>query len=230
MPLSYDIINQGIILDLQFLEGSGVITRDWADAHHNDPTLTGAPTWSQLANDLNYLDFNSGNPDYIQIAAADSADLDFQTADDFSISMWINPDSVLGARYLFSRHKTGAGGGGFAAYHQSGLFAFVTYQNTGSSNTSVSSTEMSISNWYLIVITRSGSSARLYINGIDVTVTTGNHTTIATATEKMLFGINRDEASNPFDGKMWRPRIWNRALSKEEIKFIFEKERKLFGV
>ena len=82
-----DPINKNILLDLQFLEGAGVIANDSAKPHHNAPTLIGTPTWTQLANGLNVLDFNSANPDYITILPIDSTNLNF-IAEDFSGVIW----------------------------------------------------------------------------------------------------------------------------------------------
>jgi len=70
--------NHELLLDLQFCEGTGTTTQDWAKAHHEPNTLTNAPTWTNADNDLTYLVFDASAPyDHIITLAADSGDLNF---------------------------------------------------------------------------------------------------------------------------------------------------------
>jgi len=80
--------NHEMLLDLQFCEGTGTVTLDWAKAHHAGATLTGAPAWTNAANDLTFLDFDLGPPrDYIVISTANSGDLDFTTGGDDKLEL-----------------------------------------------------------------------------------------------------------------------------------------------
>jgi len=150
------------LLDLQFREGSGLVTRDWAKPHHKDPTLTGAPSWATV-NGRNVLDFNSATPDFIQIAAADTGDLDF-TSESFSIVFWFrkhtNTNFNLIQRALVNTD-------GWRLYLiLGGYLKFATYSPAGvSSQTPLGGISNNI--WYLATVTRDGSSVRLYLNGVD---------------------------------------------------------------
>ena len=103
MPIGYDNlrVNQMLVLDLQFRETTGPHTRDFAKPYHYPATLAGTPSWAVLGNDLTYLSFDSTNPDYIVLAAAACADLDF-TSGDFSAGAWVYADAS-GNRYIFNK-------------------------------------------------------------------------------------------------------------------------------
>ena len=106
--LGYDKspLAKNLLLDLRFEEGTGTVTRDWAKAHHVDPTLTGAPSWT-TEGDLGVLDFT--NPDSIVILAADAADLNF-TTESFTILMWINTAYL--DQQIFAKGNWGGPGSG----------------------------------------------------------------------------------------------------------------------
>jgi len=218
MSLSYDKLHEECLLDLQFREGSGLITRDWAKPHHVDPTLTGAPAWADVSG-LPVLDFDDTNPDYIRILQADSVDLNF-TSGNFTVAFWINIDTFT-AEYLISR----------GTYVVEGWFVFIDgtgtmqlYTNQGAAYQATKSIVLSLNTWYLTVITRTGTVAKVYINGLDSTDVAEAHTDPLTSMADFTIGVSSGFL-NGFDGQMWRPRIWGRALTPEEIKFIYERER-----
>jgi hypothetical protein len=90
---------------------------------------------------------------------------------------------------------------------------------------------LTINIWHLCGFSRSGTSVRIYMDGIDVTVTADSHANPASSAANNLYvGIYNDAAATPFDGYLWNPRIWGRALSPWEHRAIFDAERSLFGV
>ena len=80
-------INHQILLDLPFREGIRIITHDVAKPRHHDVDLVNTPTWESLVSGLGVIDLN-GTTEYLQLLAADCADLDF-TAGDYSLGVWV---------------------------------------------------------------------------------------------------------------------------------------------
>lgn len=220
--------NQMLVLDLQFRETTGTVTRDWAKPYHDPATLTGTPTWAVLGSDLTYLSFNSGNPDYVVILAADSADLDFTTSS-FSGAAWIYPDAY-GYRYIFYK-GTNSTGWDFDIDTASPYLRFYTQQAGPTSQYTEGAADLQLSAWQFVSFTRSGADARIYLNGRDVTTTPGTHVNPATAVaSNFTIGINSAASAGYYDGRMWRPRVWKRALAAWEMLALYEAERDLFGV
>lgn len=220
--------NQQLLLDLQLREATGVLAADWAKPYHAAPTLTGGPTWAALGNDLSYLDFNPATPDRIIIAAANCTDLGF-VAGDFSGAMWIYPDAY-GNRYLYDKSSAVAGW----AFWVAGVSPYIalTTANAGpATQTSYGAAGLVLSAWQLVSFTRIGAAVKIYLNGIDVTVTAATHINpAASAAIDLTIGTTVGAGAGWYDGRMWRPRVWNRTLAAWEMLALFEGERSLFGV
>ena len=224
MTFSYDRTMLDCLLDLKFKEGAGLKAQDFAKPHH-PAILTGPPTWAQLASRQNVLDFNPATPDFVEIAQADSVDLDF-TTESFSMSAWINPDNIIGNKRLLVRGLLSTDG--WDILMVGGLVYARTYQ-AGALQTTIG-TSVVASSWQLITLTRSGNSIIIYLNGINITTTSGSHSNPTTSARKLLVGILDDETTDPFGGMIGRPRIWGRVLDKEEIRQIYQQERHLYGI
>jgi len=220
--------NQAALLDLQLREGAGTVTRDWAKPYHDPVTLVGAPAWATLASDLTYINFNPANPDRMVILAADSTDLNF-TSGAFSGAVWIAPDAY-GNRYLM--HK-GAAGTGWAFWISatSPYIIFTTEQAGPTYQSSDGAAGLALSAWQFVSFTRSGAVGRIYLNGVDVTVAAATHINpVSAAAGDFYMGTTVGGGAGFYDGLMWRPRIWGRALSAWEILALYQSERDLFGV
>jgi hypothetical protein len=220
--------NQGLLLDLQFRETTGVLTADWAKPYHAGATLTGTPTWAVLGNDLSYLSFDPGNPDRIIIAAANCTDLGF-TSGSFSGVMWIYPD-VYGNRYLYDKSSATAGWAFWVA-GVSPYIAFTTANAGPATQTTFGAAGLQLAAWQMVGFTRTGATAKIYLNGRDRTTTPATHINpAASAAIDLTLGTIDGGGAGWYDGRMWRPRIFNRVLAAWEMLALFDGERDLFGV
>jgi hypothetical protein len=223
-------INQGLLLDLQFRETTGTETKDWGKSYLNQPTLTGVPAWAVLGNDLSYLSFNPANPDRVIILAAACTDLNFTTTS-FSGGVWIYPDAY-GVRFLFN--KTSAAlteGWSFYINATSPYLSFATSNAGPLSQTTTGGAGLVTAAWQFVGFTRSGTVAEIYLNGVNVTAAAAAHVNPASsAAVDFTIGTNDGGIAGWYDGRMWRPRVWNRVLAAWEWRAIYETERTLFGV
>ena len=220
--------NQGLLLDLQFRETTGTLTADWAKPYHVGATLTGTPAWAVLGNDLTYLSFDPANPDSIIIAAADCLDLGFTTAS-FSGAMWIYPD-VYGNRYLYDKSSATAGW----AFWVAGVSPYIAFTSANAgpaTQTTYGAAGLALAAWQFVGFTRTGAVAKIYLNGRDATVTSATHINpAASAAINFTIGTIVGAGAGWYDGRMWRPRVFNRVLSAWEMLALYEGERNLFGV
>lgn len=220
--------NQGLLLDLQFRETTGTLTADWAKPYHAGATLTGAPAWAVLGNDLSYLSFDPGNPDRIIIAAAACTDLGF-TATSFSGAMWIYPDAY-GNRYLYDKSSAIAGW----AFWVAGVSPYIAFTSANAgpaTQTTYGAAGLALSAWQMVGFTRAGAVVEIYLNGRNVTTTPATHINpAASAAIDFTIGTIVGAGAGWYDGRMWRPRVFNRALAAWEMLAIYEGERNLFGV
>lgn len=219
--------NQMLVLDLQFRETTGTVTRDFSKEYHDPATLTGAPTWAVLGNDLSYLSFDPGNPDRINILAADSTALNF-TAGSFSGACWIYPDAY-GNRYFMDK---GSSASGWAFWlSASSPYLAVTTRQVADTQHSYGGPGLLLSAWQFVGFTRSGADVALYLNGVNVTTTPDTHVNPDTAAANdFTIGTLVGASAGWYDGRMWRPRVWERQIAAWEMAAIYQAERDLFGV
>lgn len=218
--------NQEMLLDLQFCEGTGILTRDWAKAHHEPNTLVNAPTWTNADNDLTYLVFDASVPyEYIITLAADSADLNF-TSGPVSGMCWYTP-TAGGNRYMFNK---GTNVTGWTFYlNTDNEMSFGTRQAAASQYSH--GDELTLNEWQFVGFSRRAASARIYTNGRETTTTYATHINPdSAAAQNFYIGCTDAVGAGWMDGYLWRPRITGREITAAEHLAVYEAERHLFGL
>ena len=213
-----------LLLCLPFREAAGTVTRDWSKVYR-PMTFGGAPTWTNLDNDLTVLDF--ADPAEITCPGADSADLDF-TSGDFSLAVWAYHDDIGSAHVIANRAQLNACG--WEWYTATGNLALRT--NQAASREGAAAVGCIVTGtWQFLGVTRIGLAAQMYIAGQPFeTSHTDNGLLDPVACGVQTFRVANNPNTNYFDGMMWGLRIWNRALAAVEMATIYDTERDLFGV
>ena len=192
----------------------------------NHGAITGA-TWTRLYGRLWYLDFDGSN--YFEVPAA-ATELNF-TSGEFTILVWVNPVSVAADQALMDKGLWNTRGYYFQI-GTGGLIMFYTIQAAAEQHT-VSTAVVTAGAWQLIGLTRSGAVVTTYHNGTDVTDVPGVHIDPVSAIGDIAsFGVARTFGGGIrfFDGGMILHRIYNYALTVADISFIFQAEKRLFGM
>lgn len=165
---------------------------------------------------------------------------DFDGIDDFidtgstfdfdkrTVSLWINPSSVIGA----------AGGSNNKLIHVAitqddvdldygilrvGIDNGVMKLAAGGANGSYSS-NISTNNWYHLVLIRDGSKTKYYIN--NTKVFEGDSDSVASSfnpNKNFIIGSGRSKTDQFFKGKIDNIRVYNIALTEEQISEIYNK-------
>jgi len=225
MTISYDKLAVGTILDMAMYEGIGTLAHDVARppavALDHTMTLTGAPTWVQYPiTNLTILSFNPANPDFMELAIAQSTDLDFQ-AQAFSLVAWIYVDDLSADRYIMERGLLNTDGW-FWYVDQNGALRFVTNQGAANQVTFSGNGEITTGRWWMVGVTRLGAAVALYKNGNLLAVTAAAHVNPTASARKFHIGIDDTEAANQWDGYIWRPLILNWQLTSLNMWKIWE--------
>lgn len=238
MTISYDKLPMlfQTVLDIPMYEGLGAvahcIARPPGVTEEHTVALQGATiAWAQWAlSNVTVIDFTSATPDRLSIPAAQTVSMDYQVGA-FSGLAWIHPDAVAGsARFVICKGGQGAGCGWNFHFTTDGAIAFSTVQAADSQHTYSPNGTIVIGEWAQIGFTRLGAVARVYKNGVDVTSISGVHVNPDSAVARDVhIGVTEGHAL-PYDGYIWRPRIFSRQIGAGEMWKLFETERDLFGV
>jgi hypothetical protein len=202
--------DEGLVLHLPFDEGSGTVVRDHSN-NGNNGTIYGA-TWV----DGKYgkaLDFN-GVEDYVDIPYSASLD----NFNELTISCWVYPHQFHDNTYY--RHIIEKGWqnyGAFVLFQHRNLDVFVFEIRDSVGQKSAYEAFTAINTWYHIVCTfKRNDKVTIYVNG-------KKGTEMPTLDESLTLNsaINIAGSTNDFNGIIDEIRIYNRALSANEIKALY---------
>ena len=195
----------------KFDEGSGTTASD-STIYKNNGTLTNGPTWQAESNCVSgsCLSFD-GVDDYVDCGNKPSLDI----TGAITIEAWVKLNSIK------IQDIVGKGvGETYMPYdlvlNSDGTIYYLESSNGSTWGTLINpSNTLSIGEWYHIVATNDLSTARLYLNGVEIGTDTTPVTTKMTNTN--IVDIGASGGTRYFNGLIDEPRIYNRALSPAEI-------------
>jgi hypothetical protein len=205
-------LGEGLVARWTFDEGSGSVLRDITGRGHNG-TLHGDPRWVDgIAGKALLFD---GAYDYVSVD--DSPELDFGTGN-FSYSLWFRLDSIPSSWSQLLCKRALAGEDYEVQISASGQIEFIFGDRNNGYARTLSATYLKPNAWYLVTVVRAGISGRLYINAkLDMTLNTTQNVTngsiLTLACDSNIYEF--------YKGTMDDVRIWNRALSSEDVGSLY---------
>jgi hypothetical protein len=191
-------------------EGLGSTAKD-SSPNKNDATLYNSPVWT-TGRSGKALQFNGAN--YIEAPDSSSLDLNSQV----TITAWINPSSVSAYNRIVAKSYTS----NIAPWTMYGLLfdnanhLRLEIATSGTQNAVNGVTTIPLNQWTFVAETYDGSTMKVYVNGVldNSTTHTGTIDTnnIPLSIGRSGFGLDY------FKGTIDEVKIWNRALSADEIK------------
>ena len=222
MTVLYDNIgiNQGMLLDLPFREGRGIITQDVAKPHH-PVTLVNTPTWTALPSGLMTLNLNGTN-EYLQCLNASCADLEF-TTEDYTILVVINWATGDDSQIIMGRYAVDTGGWELYLYDDWHYYLTLRHHHAGGTalrSGCYSGGWAKNTNW-LLGISRIGTTAFHYRNGVALP-TIGSLEDPEATTSDLVIGVRFTKDRDNFKNMLWRPRVRLGALTAEQHMIAYE--------
>lgn len=189
-------------------ENSGSTAHDISILQH-DGTVTGATWTGGMFGSA--LSFNGTSSNYVNISNADT-----NIGNNFTISVWIKAIQDRSNHQVFIA-KGPKNTGHYELYiDTSGILKFYS-NDIGdiSSNTVVDN-----NNWHHVVVTYDGSNMKFYVDKV-LKNSPAASGTVADETETMRLGSLVD-GTLPYNGLLDEVRIFNRALTQTEIKYLYK--------
>jgi hypothetical protein len=219
----------GIVLALGFEEASGTAVVD-SSASPINGTLGGgaaAPTRVAAGKFGRALSFDGGDSLSVPDGAAGTK-LDLTNG--MTLEAWVNPSSMNGWESVIYKERGGAGSGllSYALYaHDGGTntppAAYVRTSSGGPDRGAQGAVRLPLNTWSHVAVTYAtapapvGSTLRVYVNGVLVRTITGGNQNILAGNQPLRIGNSNASVSEGFNGVIDEVRIYNRALSAEEI-------------
>ncbi len=162
-----------------------------------------------------------GSDDYVKVG--DNSNLDFASADDFSIETWVKHNGAIATNPDYILTKADGTNGGYKVYMDaSGDLCFAVDDDSSwdpDDSACTSGVDYDDNIWHHIVAVKDGTtSLTLYVDGenvaSDATISATN--TLANAGD-LFIGVDTDSTSNEWDGVIDITRLYSRALSANEV-------------
>ena len=171
------------------------------------------------------IDFDGIN-DYIDIG--DNHDM----PTDFSIEAWILQQATTTSGTILSKRDTKSGAGNKRGYHlsmNSNYLNLTWYDNAGAEKINITSPhDITNNKWYHVAATFDGTTAIIYIDGVEVNRDTPDSGP-ANTSAKFLIGAMYDSDTpntpkNHFNGYIDEVRLWTVALSTQQLREMMNQE------
>jgi len=224
-----DCINKGLVGYWDFDEMGGTTATD-KSGNGNTGTLGGGtaayrPTWSQGVQPLSggkpgggALKFD-GVDDYVNAGNGSS----LQAYSEFSVSAWVYQTSETG-QYDWIVDKGGNTSGAWGVSIQNASDEIWIFRNGGSVYWDTDITVQKNKWLHLVFVKNSSNNAWLYIDGVQKASTTGFIVNAASGLS-VAIGAWLNGPTHYFNGLIDDVRIYNRALSEAEIRYLYNQGR-----
>ncbi|MFB0554773.1 MAG: LamG domain-containing protein [Phycisphaerae bacterium] len=195
-----------------FDEGGGDVATD-SSGNGNDGTLHG-PEWTNESKFGSALEFN-GSSSYIEFATGESMKIPH-----FTFMAWFNTRKLNGYGHIF---QTGNDWNDMAGcvfrVHQDGYAQSALAFGPGNTATWLNGPALEANTWYHMVITYDGTTATLYLDGVNVASGDGQGE-IMYDDQPVRIGVLSNTIGSAFDGFIDEVALFNVALEAEDIEAI----------
>ncbi len=143
----------------------------------------------------------------------------------YTLSVWVKPFDLVNienfGRTIIASSPSGTSGYGFWFLINGNRFRVYSYAVNSNSYTLSNFSNISANNWYNLVVSASkNGDSKIYVNGIfDKSFISGNQTFY----NYLTIGDLRPNRKISFNGTIDELSIWNRTLSSQEIKEIYQR-------
>ncbi len=146
-----------------------------------------------------------------------------------SISIWYNASNYTdngqgNQRILVSKREGSGWGGGYeiGLNNNSGPGIHASWTNNTGNQAISYSGNLQINNWYHYVYVHDQNSVKLFLNGSLVSTSNVSGGIVFKNNLQTRIGQRAENGWHPFIGKLDDIGIWNRALSADEIKYLYQ--------
>jgi len=199
----------GLVAAYNFNSGTGTTLVD-SSGSNNNGTLTNGPTWTTSGKFGSALSFD-GIDDRVIIP--DSNSLDLTSA--ITLEAWVYPSTTLSGRETILL-KEQPGDLVYALYANGSKSHPYGYVYIGAEQAVQGKTKLSLNTWSHLALTYDGSTLKLYVNG-QLANSRSQTGLLATSSGVLSVGSNGVWSSENFLGRMDEIRIYNRALTQQQI-------------
>ena len=216
MAAALEGADSGLVGWWKFDEGSGATAGDSAGGNTGTLLVGTLPVWTsgQIGGALRFGDVSN------KVSVQDSPSLNL-TSSNFTISFWMNWSGYVAGMAILG--KNGTGFGYKIGVTSNSTLGFTSYQNGSYQIVRTRTPDISGTNkWNHVVFTKEGSVGTFYVNGVEASAYYNRDAIIDPASSAgTALVIGGAGASTNYSGLLDDVRIYNRAISQQEISDLY---------
>ena len=176
--------------------------------------------------DCKTVDFDGTN-DYVSFKN------NYNLNSNFSIEVWVKPNSINNTRTVFSRKDAGDNSNGYDLSIVNGQVQFNWFNGSGTGTVTTGSNSIGTDRWYHLAVTFNGTTYKLYVDGLELGSADGSAPDLTADTIEALLGamyrVSPNTPTNYFHGWIDELKIWNKAISVQHIRQMMNQEIDVLG-
>lgn len=227
-------IDRNLVLHLPLTEGTGskVWDRSQYGNHGDFGAGAAAPSWADGRSGLKCLSFDGGG-DYMLVSADPSIDVFGKT--ELTYSAWINPasDGESGDGRILDKRGPSTGPQWWVSSESDGFMSVRILMDFIVQDAEAHTDRiLSINNWHLVTVVYNedgDNRFKIYLDGLLALLLVDNEGQGAIVDDSAvdLYVSNRQAFGRTFDGLIGEIRIYNRALSAQEVRTLFSQRGRI---
>jgi len=190
-----------------------------SSGNSNDGTVSGATLTPNNLGEIDRAYKFDGSTNKIEASTVD-------TSADFTISGLFYLNAYSDNQALISNRESGGGDNGFELIQTpsvpNGYAIQAKVDCSTSTGTVTGTTALGTGIWRHIILTRSGSTLTVYLDGVDDTSSTSAATGDGTSTANLWIGDGAFNSRTNFNGNIANIRIWNEALTSDQVTQVYQ--------
>ncbi len=144
---------------------------------------------------------------------------------DFSVSLWLYRQALAGGM-LVNNWYNGSTPFGWYVYNTNGVINFLLGNGTSSPVCNINSSLLTSNVWNFVTITKTETSAKIYINGVLNTSTTLSSSVVYTTTHYSMIGAAKYDTGSPSyymenGSKLDAVNVWQKELTQAEVTELY---------
>lgn len=220
--LNIGSLQKGLVFDLDISSEGLQGTTKFKDKtpYENNGTLSNVTLTTDHKGKANSAGLFNGTSSYINCGNNESLDI----VDEITMSAWVKFGSVSREQNIIRKRTSWDTASGYHLVFDYSTVNGIEARGRAGNYARANNAGMVAGEWYHIIgiLTKTGLKNKIYINGIDRTVNINTTESLESNSLDLIIGSRSPAGSSYFHGSIERPQIWNRALSADEVKLLYE--------
>ncbi len=214
--------SEGLVLNFSFDEGSGDVAVDTSGNGHDG--VIDQPMWvdGKFGKALKFAGAGSGT--FVTVESTDALNVN-----ECTFMAWINAETWDGTRQIVGKSVHGgcSGRAQYGLFSENGTFKLRFETEGGRADINADLPETG--KWLHVAFTNDGTNAVLYIDS-EIIAEGEVPGALKTIDDPLRIAQDCDRPNNVFTGMIDEVRLWNRALSQDDINILMESNSQLTPV